>query len=172
MTIKIEEIKLANFCPNWIISIVTAQTALDFLVGSSTLTAIARKYARGLSEQYDEINPKYIEAISEEKLRTLSEIEAAENAVIILNAYVYRRFKFHPDNRPRKITGIFSSEFNGSKTPLSDQQEITKMFKAFIFSIRSNVYNYAPSGWTIIEEPEADWLGELVAEPSSIFDSF
>ena len=25
---------------------------------------------------------------------------------------------------------------------------------------------------TIIEEPEAGWLGELVAEPSSIFDSF
>ena len=150
----------------------TAQTALDFLVGSSTLPAIASKYARGLSEQYDEVNHKYIEAVAEEKLRTLSEIEAAENAVIILNAYIYRRFKYHPDNRPRKITGLFSSEFKGTKTPLSEQQEITKGFKAFIFSIRSNVYNYAPAGWTIIEEPEADWLGELAAEPSSIFDSF
>ena len=44
-------------------------------------------------------------------------------------------------------------------------------FKAFIFSIRSNIYNFAPSGWTIIE-PGSSWLGELVAEPSSIFDSF
>lgn len=145
---------------------------MDFLVGSSTLPAIARKYCKGLSDHYDEINVNYIEAIAEDKLRTLAEIEAAENAVIILNAYVYRRFKYHPDNRPRKITGLFSSEFNGTKTPLSEQQEVTKNFKAFIFSIRSNVYNYAPSGWTIVEEPEADWLGELVAEPSSIFDSF
>mgnify|MGYP001384271737 CR=1 FL=1 len=95
-----------------------------------------------------------------------------ENAVVILNAYVFRRYKFHPDNRPRRISGIFTSEFDGTKVPLLEEQEVCKGFKAFIFSIRSNVYNYAPSGWTIIEEPEVGWLGELVAEPSSIFDSF
>ena len=105
-------------------------------------------------------------------MRTLSEIEAAENAVTILNAYVYRRYKFYPDNKPRKIMGLFSSEFDGTKVPLAEHQEFCKMFKAFIFSIRSNIYNYAPEGWTVMEEPEAQWLGELVAEPSSIFDSF
>ena len=110
---------------------------------------------------YDTVDFQYISAIAEEKLRTLSQIEAAENAVVILNAYVYRRFKFHPDNKPRKITGLFGSEFSGVKVPLADQQELCKMFKAFIFSIRSNIYNYAPPGWTIVEEPEAKWLGEL-----------
>ena len=113
-----------------------------------------------------------IEGIAEEKLRVLSEIEAGENAVIVLNAYVYRRYKFHPDNRPRRITGLFTSEFSGTKVPLEDPDKVSKAFKAFIFSIRSNVYNYAPNGWSIIEEPEVGWLGELVAEPSSIFDSF
>ena len=166
------EPKLSNYCPHWIISIVTAQSGIEFLSGSSTLTSIAKKYARGLSEQYEPINFQYIEAIAEEKLRTLSEIEAAENAVTILNAYVYRRYKFHPDNRPRKIVGLFSSEFDGTKIPLSDQKEVCKIFKAFIFSIRSNIYNYAPSGWTLVEEPDAQWLGELVAEVASIFDSF
>ena len=150
----------------------TAHSAMDFLTGSSTLAAIGKKYSRGLSEQYDEINSQYIESIAEEKLRILSEIEAAENAVVILNSYVFRRFKFHPDNRPRRMTGLFSSEFSGTKTPLAEHKEVCKGFKAFIFSIRSNVYNYAPAGWTIIEEPEVSWLGELVAEPSSIFDSF
>ncbi len=145
---------------------------MDFLTGSSTLSGISKKYSRGLSEQYDEVSYQLIESISEEKLRILSEVEAAENAVVILNAYVFRRFKFHPDNRPRRISGLFSSEFNGTKVPLAEQKEISKGFKAFLFSIRSNVYNYAPAGWSIIEEPEAGWLGELVAEPSSIFDSF
>ena len=168
---KNKETTLSNYCPHWIISIVTAQSGIEFLSGSSTLTSIAKKYSRGLSEQYETINFRYIEAIAEEKLRILSEIEAAENAVVILNAYVYRRFKFHPDNKPRKITGLFGSEFSGVKVPLADQQELCKMFKAFIFSIRSNIYNYAPTGWTIMEEPEAKWLGDLVAEPSSIFDS-
>ena len=136
------------------------------------MTSIGRKYSRGLSEQYDTVTAQYIEAIAEQKLRTLSEIEAAENAVIILNAYVFRRYKFHPDNRPRKITGLFTSEFTGTKTPLMDSNEVIKSFKAFVFSIRSNVYNYAPSGWSIIEEPDIGWLGELIAEPSSVFDSF
>ena len=145
---------------------------IEFLNGSSTLTSIAKKYSRGLSDQYEPINFQFIEGISEEKLRTLSEIEAAENAVIILNAYIYRRYKFYPNNKPRKIMGLFSSEFDGTKTPLAEHQEFCKMFKAFIFSIRSNIYNYAPEGWTVMEEPEAQWLGELVAEPSSIFDSF
>ncbi len=142
------------------------------MTGSSTLNSIGRKYSRGLSEQYDTVTAQYIEAITEQKLRTLSEIEAAENAVTILNAYVFQRYKFHPDNRPRKITGLFTSEFNGTKIPLMDSNEVIKSFKAFIFSIRSNVYNYAPSGWSIIEEPDVGWLGELIAEPSSVFDSF
>ena len=169
--LKNKETTLSNYCPHWIVSIVTAQSGIEFLSGSSTLPSIAKKYSRGLSEHYDTVDFQYISAIAEEKLRTLSQIEAAENAVVILNAYVYRRFKFHPDNKPRKITGLFGSEFSGVKVPLADQQELCKIFKAFIFSIRSNIYNYAPPRWTIIEEREAKWLGELVAEPSSIFDS-
>ena len=150
----------------------TAQSGIEFLTGSSTLSAIVKKYSRGLGEHYNTLNWQYLEGISEDKLRILSEIEAADNAVPILNAYIYRKFKFHPDNRPRKITGLFSSEFKGRKIPPSNHTEVCKSFKAFIFSIRSNIYNFAPSGWTIIEEPESSWLGELVAEPSSIFDSF
>ena len=111
---------------------------MDFLTGSSTLSGISKKYSRGLSEQYDEVSYQLIESISEEKLRILSEVEAAENAVVILNAYVFRRFKFHPDNRPRRISGLFSSEFNGTKVPLAEQKEISKGFKAFLFSISIN----------------------------------
>ena len=143
---------------------------MDYLTGSSPLDAITKKYARGLSSEYNDVHPGYIFSIAEDKLRTLSEIEAAENATLILNAYIFRRFKYHRDNKPRKITGMFKSEFSGAKTPLPEEKEMVKMFKAFIFSIRSNVYNYAPTSWSIMEEPEASWLGELVAEPASIFD--
>ena len=161
---------VSNFCPLWIASIVTAHSAMDYLPGSSPLAAITKKYARGLSSEYNDVHPGYISSIAEDKLRTLSEIEAAENATLILNAYIFRRFKYHRDNKPRKITGMFKSEFSGAKTPLPEEKEMVKMFKAFIFSIRSNVYNYAPTSWSIMEEPEAGWLGELVAEPASIFD--
>ena len=161
---------VSNFCPLWIASIVTAHSAMDYLTGSSPLDAITKKYARGLSSEYNDVHPGYISSIAEDKLRTLSEIEAAENATLILHAYIFRRFKYHRDNKPRKITGMFKSEFSGAKTPLPEEKEMVKMFKAFIFSIRSNVYNYAPTSWSIMEEPEASWLGELVAEPASIFD--
>ena len=161
---------MSNFCPLWIASIVTAHSAMDFLTGSSPLDAITKKYARGLSSEYNDVHPGYISSIAEDKLRTLSEIEAAENATLILNAYIFRRFKYQRDNKPRKIMGMFKSEFSGAKTPLPEEKEMVKIFKAFIFSIRSNVYNYAPTSWSIMEEPEASWLGELVAEPASIFD--
>ena len=161
---------VSNFCPLWIASIVTAHSAMDYLTGSSPLDAITKKYARGLSSEYNDVHPGYISSIAEDKLRTLSEIEAAENATLILNAYIFRRFKYHRDNKPRKITGMFKSEFSGAKTPLPEEKEMVKMFKAFIFSIRSNVYNYAPTSWSIMAEPEAGWLGELVAEPAAIFD--
>ena len=75
-------------------SIVTAHAGIDFLSGSSTLTSIAKKYSRGLSDQYEPINFQFIEGIAEEKLRTLSEIEAAENAVTILNAMFIEDINF------------------------------------------------------------------------------
>ena len=73
----------------------TAHTAMDFLTASSSLTSIASKYSRGLSENYEPIHPGIIESVAEDKLRTLAEIEAAENAVVILNAYIYRVYKFY-----------------------------------------------------------------------------
>ena len=115
---------MSNFCPLWIASIVTAHSAMDYLTGSSPLDAITKKYARGLSSEYNEVHPGYISSIAEDKLRTLSEIEAAENATLILNAYIFRRFKYHRDNKPRKITGMFKSEFSGAKTPLPEEKEM------------------------------------------------
>ena len=64
--------------------------------------------------------------------------EEAENAVIILNAFIYRTYKFHRDNKPRKITGLFTTEFKGSKNPIPEHKELCTTFKAFIFSLRSN----------------------------------
>jgi hypothetical protein len=153
-------------------SVVTAHSAMDFLNGSCSLESICQKYSHGLSTHYESMSPLVIQSTAEEKLRILSDIEAAEKAVVILNAFIYRRFKFHPDNRRRRLTGLFTNEFAGSKSHTEEQKELCKGFKAFIFSIRSNIFNYAPASWSIIEEPEAIWLGELIAEPSSVFDSF
>ena len=77
------EIELSNYCPHWIISVITAQSGIDFLLDQLSF-AIAKKYSRGLSEHYETDKFSiYMQAIAEEKLRTLSEIEAAENAVSI-----------------------------------------------------------------------------------------
>jgi len=48
--------------------VVTAHCAMDFLTGSSTLNAIGKKYARGLSEHYEIVHNQYIESIAEQKL--------------------------------------------------------------------------------------------------------
>ena len=79
------------------------------------------------------------------------------------------------------ITGITNREklqdyllqnLKDQKIQFPNIRSYVQLLKAFIFSLRSNVYNYAPASWSIIEEPEVGWLGELVAEPSSIFRQF
>jgi hypothetical protein len=59
---------VSNYCPLWIASIVTAHSAMDYLTGSSQLDNISKKYARGLSSEYNEIHPGYIASIAEDKL--------------------------------------------------------------------------------------------------------
>ena len=49
-------------------------------------------------------------------LEFLSEIEAGETAIDYINSYIYKRIKFHANNKPRKLTGLFVDEFAPLKT--------------------------------------------------------
>ena len=43
------------FCPEWLIGCSAAYTAKGFLYSESSINGIARKFAKGLSEKYEDV---------------------------------------------------------------------------------------------------------------------
>ena len=61
----------------------------------------------------------------------------------------------------RKLSGLFSSAFDGNKIKEYNTQDTLKVFKATIFSIRNNALPKSVPGWVITDKEDIDWLGGL-----------
>lgn len=163
---------MSNFCPEWIFSICSANTAVEFLSQETFIESCAKKYSDGLSAHYSKIPPDIIVLSAQELLLFLSEIDAGESAVTLLNNYIFNRLKFEATRKPRKIKGMFGSALDPTKTQEYASEKCTKLFKAMIFGLRSKANPTAPSGWHISQEENLDWFGELLIKKTSVFDSF
>ena len=109
---------------------------------------------------------------AQELLVFLSEIEAGDTAVALLNTYIYNRLKFEATKKPRKLKGMFGSAFDPTKTQEYSAEKCVKLFKATIFGMRSKVNPEAPAGWIIQNETKLEWLGELLNKKPDILDIF
>ena len=160
---------MSNFCPEWIFSICSAKSASDFLSFNLPLMSIGKKFSNKLSEHYDPIKFEEIVDSAEKILHFLSEINASEEAVTLMNDFIYVKSNLNVNGSSRKIKSIFSSEFNGTKNQEYGGDKTIKIFKANIFSIRNNVLPNAPPGWTITDTPDIDWLGNVSEEKTEAF---
>ena len=160
---------MTNFCPEWIFSICCAQTANSFLASNNSMLAIAKNFSSGLSEKYNEVKFEEIIGLAENTLQFLSEIKAGEDAVNYLIDYIHYRTKFQASGSERKLSGMFSSAFDGEKTKDYNPKITFKTFKATIFSIRNDAIPKASPGWVITDEPDIDWLGELFIKEIDLF---
>mgnify|MGYP006082725049 FL=1 len=160
---------VSNFCPEWIFGASAAQTAKDFLSTNNSIISLSKKFANGLSEQYNELKFEEILDVAEKILQFLSDINAGENAVIYLNDYVHYRVNFKSHGGERKLSGIFSSGFDGQKTKDFSSEQSFKVFKATIFSIRNDAIPKAPPGWVVTDVPDIDWLGEVFTREIELF---
>ena len=77
------------YCPRFIYDMAVARSAAEYLGAELALETYAKKYAEGLTELYSEIALISITEPAESMLQFLSEIEAGELAVELLNDYVY-----------------------------------------------------------------------------------
>ena len=160
---------MTNFCPEWIFSISCAQTANIFLASNNSMPAIAKNFSSGLSEKYNEVKFEEIIDVAENMLQFLSEIKAGEDAVNYLIDYIHYRTKFQASGSERKLSGMFSSAFDGEKTKDYNPKITFKIFKATIFSIKNDAIPKASPGWVITDEPDIDWLGELFIKEIDLF---
>ena len=82
------------YCPEWLFGCSAAYTAKGFLSSESSLNGIARKFSKGLSEKYKEINFEELSETAEGILQFLSEIEAGEEAVNYIDQYIFKRIYY------------------------------------------------------------------------------
>lgn len=161
---------MLKYCPEWIFSICSAQTGKEFIDSNSPIISVAKKFSESLSENYNEVKFEEILDIGEKILQFLSEIEAGEEAVNYINDYIHYRVMYQSNGSERKLSGIFSSEFDGTKVKDYNSDKSLKVFRATIFSIRNNTFPKAPPGWLISDTPDIDWLGEVFDKKIDVFD--
>jgi len=162
---------MSKFCPEWVFSSCVAKAAGGFLTGNAPISSFSKNFTDGLNQHYNEIKPETIEEASTKILEFLNEIEAGETAIEYINSYIFKRVKFHANNKPRKLQGLFVDEFAPMKTRDYSAEKAVILFKAFVFSSRSGLNTDIPAGWQIEEEEGIGWFGDLMKSEPSIYDS-
>jgi len=160
---------VSNFCPEWIFAISAAQTAKDFLSTNNSIISISKKFANGLSEKYNEVKFEEVVDVAEKILQFLSEIRAGEDAIIYLNDFIHYRTNFKSTGGERKLSGMFSSSFDGQKIKDYSSEQSVKVFKAVIFRLRNDAIPKAAPGWVITDIEDIDWLGEVFMREIELF---
>ena len=161
---------MALYCPQWVYAVCTGLTAKDFLVKDIPIDLVAKKYTKSLAVKYDEVNSIELASIAEDIIRLLSEVGAGGDAIKYLDGYVYNLINF--DNgkiRNRKL--LLGSIFDGNRDRSYQEKDILKMFKSYMFSLRSELTKPAPSSWKINDEKDIDFLKDLATEDFTIFDA-
>ena len=157
-------------CPSFIYDMAVARSAAEFLGAELALETYAKKYAEGLSKHYSEILFTSITEPAESMLQFLSEIEAGEMAVELLNDYVHFRLFFEGVGKPRKMKPLFGSLEDPVKNSEISSMEAAKGFRAYVFALRSSAVPKAPAGWRLEEDDHLPKFNELVKQTISVLD--
>jgi len=86
-----------------------------------------------------------------------------------LNDYIHFRTNFKSSGGERKLSGIFSSGFDGQKIKEYSSEQSVKVFKAIIFRLRNDTIPKASPGWIITDIEDIDWLGEVFTREVELF---
>ena len=80
---------LSNKCPDWIFDILSARVCVQFLADSHPLDMSSNHFVEQLSSSYSGTDSKLVAETAEHMVRFLSEVEAGEEAVNVLNDFIY-----------------------------------------------------------------------------------
>lgn len=151
--------------------IASARVAFEFLHSEMPLESFAAKYSQGFSESYSEIPAESLLGAAQGMLEFLAEIEAGENAALLLSNFTYYRLYFSGVAMPRKMKPMFGSIEDAQKQKEYSEQLAIKAFRAYIFRLRSNPEDAAPSGWKLEDDEHIVAFGDLVRKQVSILDA-
>jgi len=161
------------FAPSWVFDVAVMRTAYEFLSSDVGIEAFGKKYADGLGKIYNQpITPEMLFEPAQSILEFLSEIEAGEQAVELLNNFTYFRLYNEGTNRPRKMKSMFGTIEDPAKTQEYNSENTIKAFRAYVFGLRSNTVPKAPEGWRLENDEHIDKLKPLIEASVSVLDMF
>ena len=159
-----------EFCPLWILGIVSAHATESYIAKDVPLDAYAIKYSRILGNQYSDTTTKKLKSVCEEMMLFLIEIQA-EDLSDLFNSYIYFMTTFDERGEPRKIKTFFKNAL----APVNAEAtvaEVMKSFKVFTFKYRSNDVLTVPVDWQVSDVEKISWLGDLFDEEITYRDGF
>ena len=158
------------YSPDFIYDISVARCAREFLSGELSLETFAGKYTQGLTELYSEVELQEIQEPAERLLQFLSEIEAGEGAVDLLDAFIHFRLFFEGIGRPRKMKPLFGVLDDAVKVKVWSPDGVVKAFRAYTFGLRSNTAPKMPAGWELEYTEYTPKFMTLVEKKMSVLD--
>ena len=159
-----------SFCPKWIFEAACAAAAADYLSRQLDLNTVARGYAVTLSEFYEPITPEEVGGVIESMLRFLDELNAGEAAVSMVTGFCFNKINFEQTNKPRKLKGLFGSADEPVKGREHSSEAAIKAFKAYVYSLRNEVVQFAPAGWKLTDVEGSEVLQKLTNQNLSPLD--
>ena len=169
--LRSQGVEMSGYCPQWIYSTCIGLVLKDFLEKDIPLDMLSRKYGKELAEKYNEINPIQMAVIAEDIIRILAEIEAGSDAVKYINGYIYFTVNFEAIGKKRSRKLLLGSIFDSERVLRYDEKTIVRSFKAYMYSLRSGATPSAPSGWSLDQEKDIDFLKDISLKEMSIFDA-
>ena len=145
--------------------------AFEFLHSEMPLESFAAKYSQGLSGTYPDIPVDSLTDPAQGMLEFLAEIDAGENAAMLLSSFTYHRLYYSGVAVPRKMKPMFGSIEDAVKQKEYSEDSVKKAFRAFVFRLRSNPEEAAPSGWKLEDDEHIETFGDLVRKQISILDA-
>ena len=143
---------MSGKCPDWIFDILSARVCVQFLADSHPLEMSSNHFVEQLSSSYSETDPKLVAETSEHMVRFLSEVDAGEEAVNVLNDFIYFRMNYESTTKKRNLRPLFGNPEDG--VVLIKHFEGLKRFKAYVFGLRSNNSPTPPPGWDAARNAE------------------
>ncbi len=169
--LKPQGVAMSGYCPQWVYTSCIGMIIKDFIEKDIPLDLLSRKYGKELSEKYKEINPIEMASISEDIIRILAEIEAGSDSMKYITGFIYFTVNFESIGKKRTRKLLLGDIFDGERVLHYDEKIIVRSFKAYMYSLRSGATPSAPTGWSLDQENDIDFLKEISLKEFSIFDA-
>ena len=147
------------YCPKWVFDICVAVSAESFIVDDILIDISAKRFSRGLNQQYREVKLLEIKYGAEAIIRFMGEIKNPQyEPYERLRQFLYHTLKFEKNFflSKRKFKKLIGSPFNGTKKKEYSEDLTLADFKKFIYSLRADLVEKAPMSWDIRGDDEDD----------------